>query len=765
MHELQISIARAIRACVVVGWGSVAVATAAAQENRDLLEEIVVTAQKRSETLAEIPMSVTVLTGDTLERQNLINFQDLTSVVPGFSLESSRPGVTRITLRGVNTGGVASTVGVYVNDVPFGSSSGLANAAVLSADFDTFDLSRLEVLRGPQGTLYGASSLGGVMKYVTNGPDTGGFEARARASVERVKDGDLGYSVTGVVNVPVSDRFAIRASGFYREEEGFVDSIGNNPIPSLTDPTVNVVAGTRVEDDVNGVDVYGGRLAALFHLSDDITLDLAVMTQNIDSDSTSLVDADPVTLEPSSGEFVGSRYQDDPSDVEYRVYSASFNWDFGAAVLESVTSYATFEQDFVLDVAANTALAGVPLAPLATAFFGDPVTRPLSAIQRQQTSTDKFTQELRLVSADDETFEWLVGVYYTNEDSAIEPQEVLAVEAGTDTIAAGVPVLVTAQLGSDYEEIAVFANTTWHVTDRLELSLGARASDNDQSASQTLEGALLGGAVDFDNADSSETPFTYSVSPRFQISDSVSVYGRVATGYRPGGPNVIPTGAPPGTPGSYDSDTLTSYEVGIKAFAPAANLDFEVAAFYLDWDDVQLLAVVNGVGLNANGGTAVSKGVEFAATWYPTENLTLSVNGAYTDAYLTEDTDPVVGGMDGDPLSYVPEWGFGADVDYGWEVGTARAYVGVSVGYVDDRPTDFNNRGADGQIRELDAYTTLGLRAGLEFARWSIEAYGRNVTDDDGATDLTAEGVLPNGQVGLGVIRPRTLGISVGARF
>ena len=155
---------------------------------------------------------------------------------PGLSLTTTRPGVTRITLRGINTGGVASTIGVYFDDVPFGSSTGLANGAIVSGDFDTFDIARVEVLRGPQGTLYGASSLGGVIKYVPNRPSTERFEARVLGSAETVDNGDPGYSLTGLVNVPLGDKAAFRASGFYRFDSGFIDSIGNNPVPSLTQP-------------------------------------------------------------------------------------------------------------------------------------------------------------------------------------------------------------------------------------------------------------------------------------------------------------------------------------------------------------------------------------------------------------------------------------------------------------------------------------------------------------------------------------------------
>ena len=162
------------------------------------LGEVVVTAQKRSEALADIPMSVSVVAGETLERQRIENFEDLAAMVPGLSLASATPGITRVTMRGINSGGVASTVGIYLNDVPFGSSSGLANAAILSGDIDTFDMARVEVLRGPQGTLYGASALGGVIKYVANAPSTDGFEGRLQGSIEDVAGAGMGYGVNGV---------------------------------------------------------------------------------------------------------------------------------------------------------------------------------------------------------------------------------------------------------------------------------------------------------------------------------------------------------------------------------------------------------------------------------------------------------------------------------------------------------------------------------------------------------------------------------------
>jgi iron complex outermembrane recepter protein len=730
-------------------------------------EEVVVTAQKRAEAIADIPASVTVVGGQLLEQQRADDFQDLVPLVPGMSVTSDRPGVTRVTLRGINTGGVASTVGVYYDDVPFGSSTGLANGAIVSGDFDTFDVARVEVLRGPQGTLYGASSVGGVLKYVPNRPNFERFEARLLGSAEAVDNGDPGYSVTGLVNVPLGAKLALRGSGFYRFDSGFIDSIGNNPVKSLTNPSVNIISGTRVASGLNSLDRFGGRLAALLKPSDTFSVNLGVQLQSIDSDAPSVVDADPGTLEPLHSSPVQSSYQSQFNNTKYRVYNGTINWNLGPASLESVTSYGTFESKFHSDLAIATNLTGgPPLASLVTALFGNDQSRPLSAILPQTTSTDKFSQELRLVSSKSDSLEWLVGGYYTKEDSAIK-QKINAVEAGTDTIAGGVPVLADVALDSTYEEIAGFANATWHATKRFDLAFGGRLSHNKQVASQVSDGVLAGGHTQYDDVKSSENPFTYSVAPRFSLAKNASVYGRVATGFRPGGPNVLPPGAPADIPRTYKSDSLTSYEVGLKTGGgPNDKFALDLSAFYLDWKDIQLFMVVNNFGINGNGGTAASKGLEFAASVYPTSGLSFSLNGAYTNAKLTEDTDPVVGGKDGDRLPYVPEWSFGLNGDYEWTVkGSARPYVGASLGYTGERTAQFNVRASDGSIRKADGFTTLNVRAGCYFGKWSVELYGKNLTNEMGITSIDAPGPLPNGALGLALIRPRTLGVSVSTRF
>jgi len=760
MNNTRLHLARMI-SLALASMGSVALSSAAiAQESAGALEEVVVTAQKREQSLQEIPMSITVLGGNLLERQQAFNFEDMVALIPGFSITGTTPGVNRITLRGANTGGVASTVGVYFDEVPFGSSTALANGAIVSGDFDTFDMNRVEVLRGPQGTLYGASSLGGVIKYVPNQPSTEAFEGSVRVGLEDINGGGLGYNATGYVNIPLSETFALRASAFYREEDGWIDTIGDRPLPSLTQPGVNIVDGTMVEKGINSTDTAGGRIQGLFTPNDELSISFLAMFQDINSDDSSNQEADGTTFKPLYPSPVSARYQNQFNDISYDVYSATVDWTFSDwASLQSVTSWGDFEQDFRTDIAVQSSFTGgPPLSSLASLIFGT----PMSLVLPQITSTDKFTQEFRLVSAQSDKFEWLAGVYYNDEDSLIS-QQIVAITPNTDTPIAGFPLLADLNLISSYEEIAVFANATWFMTDKFEVSFGARQSDNDQTVLQKGEGPLAGGSTEF-TGKSSETPFTWSVSPRYELSENSSLYARVATGFRPGGPNVLPPTAPSSVPSQYDSDTLTNYEVGYKMNSSDGRFSMDVAAFYIDWEDIQLFTVVEGFGLNINGGTATSKGIEFASSYAVNEGLTLSFNGAYTDAELTSDAGS--GGEDGDALTYVPDWSFGLSADYEWTVGSnSTAYVGGTLAYTGERPIGRTVPSFNGEVAYLDSYSSLNLRAGLEMGRWFYEIYAKNVTDEEGIQSVGVANTAWTGNVTIATMTPRTLGITAGVRF
>jgi len=716
------------------------------------LEEVVVTAQKVSQSLVDVPLSISVLGANDLEKSQALNIQDFVKMVPGLQLSQAQPGFGRLVMRGINTGGVASAVGVYVDETSFGSSSGLANGAILAGDFDTFDVSRIEVLRGPQGTLYGASSLGGVLKYVTNEPQFDGFEGRVRGSFESVDGGDMSYSGAGVVNIPVSESVAIRASAFYRNVGGFIDSIGTfSPLPG--DPETGTTA--RVADDINSSTVSGGRVSMLFKPSETFSLKLSAYIQDIDSDATSEVDTDPATGKPLYGGLTQSQFVPEVSDVSYRVYNATLVWDLGFGDLTSSTSYGELAQNYHVDFSTyiNNALGG---------FIG-----PTNTYIDQTTSVDRFTQEFRLASHENEKFDWLVGAYYNQEDGLID-QFVHIVEPGTlnDVDFGFVPGI--GAVDSNYKEIAAFVNGTIKFTPSFDLTLGGRFARNDQDVVQTQNGLLYGvpPAPTELSSDSSEDVFTYSLAPKFKFNDRMAIYARVAKGFRPGGPNVV---APaPGVPTFYDSDSTLNYELGVKGDNEARTFSFDAAVFHIDWDDIQLLAVINGVGVNTNAGGATSEGLEASFQFRPIEALRLSLSGAYTDATLSEDTDLLaVGGRKGDRLPYTPKTSYTASADYDWTLGEDRsAYVGASFSHLSDIPGNFDAVLAltDQPARYFPSYDTLDVRAGYDFGTVSVELFGRNLTDEVGITS-DAGSNTPNGALATGVIRPRSYGLTVTAEF
>ena len=720
-------------------------------------ELIVVTAQKRTQTLIEVPQSISVVSGATLEQQNASSFADYLKLVPGLQLNQSTPGQGRLIVRGVNSGGVASTVGIYMDETPFGSSSGLVNGAVLAGDFDTFDLDRIEVLRGPQGTIYGASSLSGVLKFITKQPSTAAFTARGRVGVETTAGGALGYQGNLVVNVPLGEAVALRATGSYRKYGGFIDSIGTSG-PDL----FGVVRTSDRDKNINDSKSFGGRVSLLFKPSDMVSVRLTALAQNIEADAPSVVASDPDTLKRLYGELSQSQFVPEFSDVKYRVYNAAGTVDLGFADLTTSTSYATQKQDFRSDLT-------FPLSSLVEfAFIGV----PNEFFQAQSTDSEKFTQEVRL-SSESDRLDWLAGVYYTSETGKIR-QDFVAVDPGTLDQITGIPLLGLAQLNSNYEEIAGFADLTIHFSERFDLGLGGRYSHNKQSADQVSDGILAGGPNVFPTRKSDENVFTFSVAPRFEVSDNTSIYARVAKGFRPGGPNVLPPGAPPEV-GTYDSDSLISYEAGIKAQTADGRFSIDAALFHINWKNIQLIATVSDFNINTNGSRAIVDGAELTATARPVRGLALSVNAAYTNARLTEDLPPIQGvisGFDGDQLPFTPKFSAGVNGDYSWSLSnTVSATVGASLRHVSSQTASYDAdfAAANGRQRRIDGYQVIDLRAGLDFGKFAIDAYVRNLANSAGRTSTEGTTVFgpfplnPGGAMNTGVIRPRTIGLSLTA--
>jgi outer membrane receptor protein involved in Fe transport len=598
------------------------------------------------------------------------------------------------------------------------------------------------VLRGPQGTIYGANSLSGVLKFVTNAPSTDGVEVRGRVGVETTHHGEAGYLGNLVVNLPLSAKAAFRASGYYRKSGGYIDSIGT--------------AGSDIADNINDSEVYGGRASLLVEPSEMVNLRLTAVLQNIDGRAPSTVEADPTTLKILYGGLTQSQYIPEFSKLRYRVYNATGSADLGFGTLTSSTSYSTQKQRLRNDYTASLGAFVELLTGIPNEF-----------VQPENVDLERFTQELRL-SGESSVVDWLVGGYYDHEDGVLH-QDFAILQPGTFTEINALGLVGVANIDSKYEEYAGFANVTVHLGERFDLGLGARYAHNAQSAHQTQDGFLVGGPADYGVTRSSENVFTWSVAPRFELSDNASLYMRVAKGFRPGGPNILPPGAPAAF-ASYDSDSVISYEVGLKAQTPDRVFAIDVAAFHINWNDIQLFVTdpVTHFNYNGNGGKAKSDGFELTASVNPVAGLTLSANAAYNNAKLTEDTQ--IGGLDGDPLPYTPKFSATLLADYSFPLsGTTQAHVGGSLRHLSSQRAGYDSS-TPGVQRVIDGYEVIDLSAGVDFGKVNLDLYVKNLGDSRGRSSvgsLTTFGLPtnPNGAISTGVIRPRTIGLTLGVEL
>jgi outer membrane receptor protein involved in Fe transport len=784
-HPPSFSLLLPVMFAISAGKGVSADESSGSQASPVTLQEVVVTAQKLEEKLHDVPMGVTAITADELQKQQLVSLEDLQYKVPGLSLTEVQPGETRLTLRGQNVGGIGSTVTTYIDDTPFGSSNALANGFFYTGDFDTWDLQRVEVLRGPQGTLYGAGSEGGLLKYVTNPPDPTKFAAAVQAGGEDVAHGEAAGSGKGMINLPIGDRAAFRLSGYYEGLPGYVD-----------DPSLG-------EKDINRGYRDGVRAALLVNLSDNLSIRLNAFGQDLHTDGTpdtDVVGAENLQLtppvnqfEPQNGNFNQQRFINEPDTFKYRIYSGTLNWNIGWGTFTSITSYGTTDQTGLSDVTSTAAGPGTgptgTFGNVATSLLGFVSPAPSGATsvaglaEPATTGIKKWTQEFRLASSAGQTLEWQVGAFYTHESSALDetlplfyiPTQVYAPLPD----ALGGPSLENADLDSVYREWAGFAEVTYHFSPQFDLGLGGRWSENKQSASEVTSGALLTltgqPSPQVVSGDSSDTDFTYSIAPRWHVSSDTMVYGRIATGYRPGGPNDLPPTAPASIQREYQADQTTNYELGLRSELLDKRLSVDVAVFLVDWKKIQLFEEVQVAGqapfgINANGGTARSKGLEWTLAATPLTGLTFTLTGAYVDAYLTSPA-PDAGGNDGDPLPYVPKWSTSLDGAYTWRAfGDYNAFAGATWSYIGSRFNDLSAiQGATGAFEpeprpDLASYSTVNLRAGLETDRWTFELYAKNVGDTRGIAYYVNSGT-PNYGGALAYVQPRTLGVVVTARF
>jgi iron complex outermembrane recepter protein len=700
------------------------------------LAEIIVTAEKRSERLQDVPVPVTVLDANTLAERDENRLQDYFTTVPGLNLASVGAGQTNLAIRGITTGdGTNPTVGVTIDDVPYGASTSQSFGQVLYPDIDPGNLSSVEVLRGPQGTLYGASSIGGLLKFETVDPSTTGFSGRVQVDGNDVAipEGGLGYGVRGVINVPLSDTLAIRASAFSRQDPGYIE---------------NVTTGQRF---TNEVDVDGGRLSALWRPYDSVSLKVSAMLQHTSGYGDGLVQSIS-----SNGTYQEARLRGTGGDNDnLGFYTAKLTVNLLGLDFVSLTGYSDNKYSKTIDLGA---LAPTFFGPLAQSLYG--VSGASDYLVHQ---TEKVTQEFRLSSPQGQTFEWLLGAFYTHENSP-ENEQYQAVDPST-----GAPVgtIVRFSYPTVFSESALFGDLDVHFSNQFDVQFGGRESENKIVYNETDAGPYVPleegypTPLVYPTGRTNASAFTYLLTPRFKISSDLMVYARFASGYRVGGPNGATVFG--SVPSSYDPDKTYNYELGIKGDLIDHALTFDASAYYINWKDIQLqLAVpVTGLVYFANGGNAKSQGLELSLQARPSQGLSITAVASVIDAELTQNlpAQSTAVGYAGDRLPYSSHFSGSLSANQDIRLTSiVTGFVGGSVNYVGAREGEFTT-GPPAVRLLLPAYTQMDLRTGARVGSWTTDLFVTNVSNQRGQIGTGFQ------SLGIAYIRPRTVGVSVAKTF
>src|SRR5438067_4915910 len=736
-------------------------------------ERVVVTAEKREQNIQEVPSSISVINDVELDNLHATQLTDYAPYIPGFQVNSlGSPGQTTISLRGIADITSGATVATYIDETPMGSSGIYQRADINELDLLPYDIRRVEILRGPQGTLYGANSIGGLIKYVTLDPSLTTEEFHIGGGISGVEHGDQpGWDAHIGGTVPLANgTVGLRLSYARNDGAGFID---------------NVVNG---EHGINGFNQQAALVGLLWQPNENIRIRFTALGQRIESDNNANVALNPKTLDPLFGDLTNEIFVNEPYTKNVGLVAATLNLNFGWADLTSATAYLNARTDQRFDVT-----LGIGDLPLLLGF-------PMSGISGEDINLnlDKFTQEIRLTSKQGGRFLWQLGGFYTYEHG--HQDQFLFINQMNGQPFPGLPNLFNALLPSTYKEWAGFANASFDFTDRFNLGAGIRFSRNEQSFEQILAGLLAGGNTDLPGH-SDENVFDYMVSPKFRLGKDQLLYARIATGYQPGGPNI----AVPGVPPSVKSSTVTSYEAGLKSEFFDHRLLFDIAGYHISWDDIQVSKVVNGLGALVNAGKAETNGVELTTGFEPIKNLRFSINGAYTDATLSSNA-PSLGGRAGDRLPNVPVYSASAMVDYyfplpfgrtmpeqrqqvaayaentgknpargdgktvagetqGAQVAAWNGHVGAGFRWVSSQWSEVES--SPTAIR-TPSYGALDLNADVSNGRYTIRVFAKNVTDKRAYPTVFANFNFLTGDVidAIGTpIQPRTVGIELDCKF
>lgn len=765
-------------------------------------EEVTVTARKREETLQEVPFSVVAPTEEELRDRGVQSIEDVSANVAGFTVQNLGPGQSQVAMRGVSAGqivrdqpGVKEQVGVYLDE-------SVVSLSLFTPDLDLFDMNRVEVLRGPQGTLFGSGSLSGTVRYISNQPELGVSESFGEFSLSSVSDGDIGGSAKAAINVPLGEKAAMRIAAYYNSYAGFIDA---------------VQPGLSVREDVNSGDRTGVRWALRFEPNENLTITPRVIYQEIDTDGWNRADAYNIlgnpftTTRPSVdlGELEQFTQFEEPFTDEFLLADLNIEYDFGDVTLTSVTSYTDRDVLVVRDATALTAsITGGSLGLPEPAYSID---APLD----DATTAEVLTQELRLAGQAG-SVDWLAGVFYsTIERNYDQSLLVGGFESVTGIATTGLraprDVLFFSDLDYEFDQLALFGEVTWAANDRLDLTAGLRYYDFEEDRTQVFDGIFGNGNTGVSLVETAGSTSADGFAPRFiasfELNEETYLNAQISKGFRLGGIN-DPLNVPLCTPqdlatfggrDSWKDEELWNYEVGVKRTFSGGRGLFNLAAFFMDIEDLQATVTAGSCSSRVvfNVPEARSTGLELELNVPVGNFFDFAISASYTDAELRStltSTDAagnvsVVSGIQaGNRLPTVPEFQAVVAATKRWEMsGGWAGYVTGTFQHVGSRFTQIGDQAAGfGTVNllafdpsniggplsastfnfnpELPSYDIVNLRLVFLNEKWEAALFVNNLTDERALLALDQErGTLA--RVGFLTNQPRTVGVFTRVKF
>jgi outer membrane receptor protein involved in Fe transport len=762
-----------------------AAGSAMAQQAPDQqLPDIVVTAQKRASTVDKTPISMTAVSGEDLQDRGITDFSTLAGETPGISMKTNGPGQTEFEMRGVtSSGGNSPTVGFYLDDTPLTAPASAQNGKVV-IDPSLYDLNRVEILRGPQGTLYGSSSMGGTIKLVTNQPKLTGFEGSAQATLSGTDGGGLNHAENAMLNVPlIKDELALRLVASQASTSGWIDRIvvGNFPAATSGGKVRGDVQAAPVLQDIKGSNsenMQGGRASLTWKPTDKLTITPTVFYQGINQSGPNVFDSDPGTQAHYQPFGIQEPYSD-----SITINSLNLEYKFDAFDFSSATSNWHRLSRLIQDGSENVPSVGGGLGPTpSNTYYGANGTGPIFGLELDP--SNQFSEEVRAASTGDGPLSWVGGAYYSKFQSN---WQLFTDFPNPAAFASSTNNLFTLDQPTVIKQDALFGEATYALTQKLHLTAGLRWYHYDSQLDMIFSGY---GSTSGDNTPTTQhvTQANSGVNPKLDISYDVDkdmmVYATAAKGFRPGGGNQpLPSSGGPVSgnilsslkglgylngvaPTSFRPDSLWSYEIGEKAKFLGNRIGVNASLFFENWKDIQLEELVFGYPLYDNANNAHIYGGELEVRAAVVKSLTLAGNIGYTHAALEQTSRGFTAGQ---LLPDVPKVTATVSLNYHTDLSDKYEFNSrLENSYTASRVDLGSYAGiANDQVAPLPSYDLTNFRAGINSEDgWSSSFFVNNLTNKHAYLENVSQLTLPNASYNrVATNQPRTIGVDVSYHF